>query len=81
MNPRDIIWTIQLEVYCTMLHTKFGDPEPYGFWQADFLGFSLYKPLENKYLQYGGLYEPKVYNSTNLDWGSLGNATHKIWWL
>ena len=52
MNPRDIIWTIQLEVYCTMLHTKFGDPEPYGFWQADFLGFSLYKPLENKYLQW-----------------------------
>ena len=48
MNPRDIIWTIQLEVYCTMLHTKFGDPEPYGFWQADFLGLSLYKPLENK---------------------------------
>ena len=44
-DPRDIIWTILVEVHYEMLHTKYQSSRPSSFWEEDFQRFCNFLPF------------------------------------
>ena len=69
-DPRDIIWTILVEVHKMMMHANYKSPVTFWFEKEDFLKFSLYKSLQKQWPPGWGQFLLKGHNLNNLGRGS-----------